>query len=159
MDASNKASLVKDVYALVEDGWEDAPSEHLKYPLMQLVGDTFYYNRGALSSALAYAKQENVQSVINKVESLYKKFNLDENKKEKEMSEKKFDELEGREVYAEVERIVKSKLGDHFFVDDIEDDKVVVTDEQTNGRYVIPAKIEFGEVDKALKSDIDLDRR
>ena len=159
MDASNKASLVKDVYALVEDGWEDAPSEHLKYPLMQLVGDTFYYNRGALSSALAYAKQENVQSVINKVESLYKKFNLDENKKEKEMSEKKFDELEGREVYAEVERIVKSKLGDHFFVDDIEDDKVVVTDEQTKVRYDITAKIEVGEDDKSIKADIDFDRK
>lgn len=159
MDASNKASLVKDVYALVEDGWEDAPSEHLKYPLMQLVGDTFYYNRGALSSALAYAKQENVQSVINKVESLYKKFNLDENKKEKEMSEKKFDELEGREVYAEVERIVKSKLGDHFFVDNIEDDKVVVTDEQTKVRYDIPAKIEVGEDDKSIKADIDFDKK
>lgn len=159
MDAPNKASLVKDVYALVEDGWEDAPSEHLKYPLMQLVGDTFYYNRGALSSALAYAKQENVQSVINKVESLYKKFNLDENKKEKEMSEKKFDELEGREVYAEVERIVKSKLGDHFFVDDIEDDKVVVTDEQTKVRYDIPAKIEVGEDDKSIKADIDFDKK
>lgn len=159
MDASNKASLVKDVYALVENGWEDAPSEHLKYPLMQLVGDTFYYNRGALSSALAYAKQENVQSVINKVESLYKKFNLDENKKEKEMSEKKFDELEGREVYAEVERIVKSKLGDHFFVDDIEDDKVVVTDEQTKVRYDIPAKIEVGEDDKSIKADIDFDKK
>lgn len=159
MDASNKASLVKDVYALVEDGWEDAPSEHLKYPLMQLIGDTFYYNRGALSSALAYAKQENVQLVINKVESLYKKFNLDENKKEKEMSEKKFDELEGREVYAEVERIVKSKLGDHFFVDDIEDDKVVVTDEQTKVRYDIPAKIEVGEDDKSIKADIDFDKK
>lgn len=159
MDASNKASLVKDVYALVEDDWEDAPSEHLKYPLMQLVGDTFYYNRGALSSALAYAKQENVQSVINKVESLYKKFNLDENKKEKEMSEKKFDELEGREVYAEVKKIVKSKLGDHFFVDDIEDDKVVVTDEQTKVRYDIPAKIEVGEDDKSIKADIDFDRK
>ena len=49
MKAINKATLVKSVYALVEDGWQDAPSQHLKYPLMQLVGDTFYYNRYALS--------------------------------------------------------------------------------------------------------------
>lgn len=77
MKAINKASLVKDVYALVEDGWQDAPSEHLKYPIMQLVGDTFYYNRGALSSALAYAKQEGEQEVITKVQKLYKKFKLD----------------------------------------------------------------------------------
>ena len=78
MKAINKATLVKAVYALVEDGWQDAPSEHLKYPLMQLVGDTFYYNRYALSSALAYAKQENETTVISKVEKLYKKFNLDD---------------------------------------------------------------------------------
>ena len=78
MKAINKATLVKSVYALVEDGWQDAPSEHLKYPIMQLVGDTFYYNRGALASALAYAKQENESAVISKVEKLYKKFKLNE---------------------------------------------------------------------------------
>src|SRR5574344_2524198 len=51
MSAKNKSTLVKDIYLLVESGWEDAHSEHLKYPVMELVGDTFYYNRGALSSA------------------------------------------------------------------------------------------------------------
>lgn len=78
MKAINRSTLVKSVYALVEDGWEDAPSQHLKYPIMQLVGDTFYYNRYALASALAYAKQENETTVINKIEKLYKKFNLSE---------------------------------------------------------------------------------
>lgn len=43
---------------LVEDGWEDAPSEHLKYPVMELKGDTFVYNRDGLSSALGYAKKK-----------------------------------------------------------------------------------------------------
>lgn len=78
MKAINKATLVKSVYALVEDGWQEAPSEHLKYPIMQLVGDTFYYNRYALSSALAYAKQEGETAVVNKIEKLYKKFDLNE---------------------------------------------------------------------------------
>lgn len=78
MKAINRSTLVKSVYALVEDGWEDAPSQHLKYPIMQLVGDTFYYNRYALASALAYAKQEDETTVINKIEKLYKKFNLSE---------------------------------------------------------------------------------
>lgn len=92
MQATNKESLVKTVYALVEAGWEEAPSEHLKYPLMQLIGDTFYYNRYALSSALAYAKQENETGVIKKVEKLYNKFNLNENDKEgeKKMEQKEF---------------------------------------------------------------------
>ena len=87
MSAKNKSTLVKDVYLLVESGWEDFPSEHLKYPIMELVGNTFYYNRGALSSALAYAKQENETTVISKVEKLYKKFKLNDKDKEDKMSD------------------------------------------------------------------------
>lgn len=68
MEASNKASLVKDVYMVVEDGWEDAPSEKLKYPVMQFKGDTLVYNKGGLSSALGYAKAENDSAVVSKVE-------------------------------------------------------------------------------------------
>lgn len=64
-------------------------SEHLKYPLMQLVDDTFYYNRHALASALAYAKQEGEQSVITKVEKLYDKFKLDKEEGEEEMVDAK----------------------------------------------------------------------
>lgn len=103
MKAINKATLVKSVYALVEDGWQDSPSEHLKYPIMQLVGDTFYYNRYALSSALAYAKQENETTVINKIEKLYKKFKLDENEggDDKNMAEIKKN-MEAEEVMEDV---------------------------------------------------------
>ena len=93
MEADNKESLVKDCYMLVEDGWEDAPSEHLKYPVMCFDGDTLVYNRYGLSSALAYAKQENEESVINKVKAIYKKLDLDddsERKEEKEMAEIEF---------------------------------------------------------------------
>ena len=107
MKAINKATLVKSVYALVEDGWQDAPSQHLKYPIMQLVGDTFYYNRGALASALAYAKQENETAVISKVEKLYKKFKLneDEGGDDKDMAEieKKMSEDEVLEEKQEFE--------------------------------------------------------
>ena len=93
MEADNKESLVKECYMLVEDGWEDAPSEHLKYPVMCFEGDTLVYNRYGLSSALAYAKQENEESVINKIEAIYKKLDLDddsERKEEKEMAEIEF---------------------------------------------------------------------
>lgn len=78
MAASNRAKLVKDVYLLVEDGWEDAPSEHLKYPCMELKGDTFVYNRNALASALSYAKQNDEQAVVDKIEKIYKKLDLDD---------------------------------------------------------------------------------
>ena len=78
MEASNRASLVKAVYMKVEDDWEDAPSEHLKYPVMELKGDTFVYNKGGLSSALGYAKKENETDVVSKVEKIYNKLGLDE---------------------------------------------------------------------------------
>ena len=84
MEADNKSSLVKDCYMLVEDGWEDAPSEHLKYPVMCFEGDTLVYNRYGLSSALAYAKQENETSVINKVKAIYKKLDIDDDSERKE---------------------------------------------------------------------------
>lgn len=87
MDAANRAKLVKDVYMLVEDGWEDAPSEHLKYPVMILEGDTFVYNRYALSSAMAYAKQNGEDAVVNKVDKIYKKLGLtDSEGKEENMA-------------------------------------------------------------------------
>lgn len=76
MEATNKATLVKAVYMLVEDGWQDAPSEKLKYPVMQLKGDTFVYNKGGLSSALGYAKKENETAVVSKIEKIYKKLGL-----------------------------------------------------------------------------------
>ena len=87
MAASNRAKLVKDVYLLVENGWEDSPSENLKYPVMELSGDTFVYNRKALASALAYAKQNNEQAVVNKIEKIYKRLDLDDTDgKEEKMS-------------------------------------------------------------------------
>lgn len=92
MEADNKAILVKAVYMLVEDGWEEAPSEHLKYPVMELKGDTFVYNRDGLASALGYAKKENETTVVNKIEKIYKKLDLDDNEggKEEKMAEIKF---------------------------------------------------------------------
>lgn len=92
MDAKNRDTLVKSVYLLVEDGWKDAPSEHLKYPVMQLDGDTFVYNRNALSSALAYAKQNDETEVVNKIKAIYKKLGLDDDSERKE--DKKMAEIE-----------------------------------------------------------------
>lgn len=108
MEASNKATLVKAAYMLVEDGWEEAPSEHLKYPVMELKGDTFVYNRDGLASALGYAKKEDETTVVNKIEKIYKKLDLDDNEggKEEKMAEIEFSavnigDLWGR-VYAAI---------------------------------------------------------
>lgn len=86
MDAKNRDTLVKAVYLDVRDGWQDAPSENLKYPVMELKGDTFVYNRRALASALAYAKQNNEQDVVDKIKKIYKSLDLDEDGKEEKMA-------------------------------------------------------------------------
>lgn len=84
MEASNRATLVKAVYILVEDGWEDAPSEHLKYPVMCFEGDKLVYNRDGLASALGYAKKENETAVVTKIEKIYKSLGLDDSKGKEE---------------------------------------------------------------------------
>ena len=102
MEAKNRDTLVKSVYLLVEDGWKDAPSEHLKYPVMMLDGDKFIYNRNALSSALAYAKQNDEAEVVNKIKAIYKKLDLDDDSERKEEAKmEEIKELAATEVEAE----------------------------------------------------------
>ena len=105
MDAKNRDTLVKSVYLLVEDGWKDAPSEHLKYPVMMLDGDTFIYNRNALSSALTYAKQNDETEVVNKIKAIYKKLDLDddsERKEDKKMAEIEFSAVEIGDLWSKL---------------------------------------------------------
>lgn len=141
MDASNKSSLVKSIYALVESGWEEAPSEKLKYPLMQLKGDTFVYNRGALSSALGYAKKEEETAVVSKIEKIYKKLGLDsEGKEEKKMSK----EIEFAAVdIGNLWSALRSAMSDHswyYYIDGIyeEDNQkfaIIVDDNDVIKKY------------------------
>lgn len=157
MGASNKNTLVKDVYMLVEDGWEDAPSEHLKYPVMELKGDTFVYNRDGLSSALGYAKKENVSSVVSKVEKIQRKLGLFKEGKEAdtEMSTKYFDEIEGRKVWADVIEEVQEHEGRDAYVDSIEKDHIIYTKDDV--RYRVEADIKVDKDDKTVDADIHWD--
>lgn len=110
MEADNKATLVKAVYMLVEDGWEEAPSEHLKYPVMELKGDTFVYNRDGLASALGYAKKENETTVVNKIEKIYKKLGLDDGKEVKsEMAEVEFSAVNIGDMWSRIWDIIDQK--------------------------------------------------
>lgn len=157
MGASNKNTLVKDVYMLVEDGWEDAPSEHLKYPVMELKGDTFVYNRDGLSSALGYAKKENVSSVVSKVEKIQRKLGLFKEGKEAdtEMSTKYFDEIEGRKAWADVIEEVQEHEGRDAYVDSIEKDHIIYTKDDV--RYRVEADIKVDKDDKTVDVDIHWD--
>lgn len=110
MEADDKATLVKAVYMLVEDGWEEAPSEHLKYPVMELKGDTFVYNRDGLASALGYAKKENETTVVNKIEKIYKKLGLDDGKEVKsKMAEVEFSAVNIGDMWSRIWDIIDQK--------------------------------------------------
>ena len=97
LEAQNKTTLVKSVYLKVEDNWEDAPSERLKYPVMQLKGNTFVYNRNALANAKARATQQNETEVLRKLNAIYNKLNLKEETENKQQTEDKMAKLEEKE--------------------------------------------------------------
>ena len=79
--AENAGAVVHSIYLQVGKGWKDAPSQDLKYPVMEVKEDgTAVYNRGGLAAAKGYAEKNGDQAVLSKVNGLYKKLGLDEKK-------------------------------------------------------------------------------
>ena len=140
LNAKNYKTLVYDVYMEVEEGWEDAPSEKLKYPVMCIEGDKVVYARYGLSSALAYAKAQNNKAVVDKVEKLYKTINID---KEGKMSDNEIlNKLD--EDNPELEKIRDD-------AESIEDNEKEKLKEEENSLIDKPE-------DEKLKDDVDSDK-
>lgn len=155
MEATNKTALVKAVYMLVEDGWEDAPSEKLKYPVMEIKGDSVVYNRDGLASALGYAKKENETAVVKKVESIYKKLGLGKEDDAKMAETTQNFEIEGRKAWAKVIKKVQDHEGDGAYVDSIEDNHIIYT--KGDVRYRVEADVKVDKDDKSVDADIKWD--
>lgn len=155
MDAANRDTLVKSVYLDVRDGWKDDPSSNLKYPTMELKGDTFVYNRNALSAAKGYAEKNNETEVLKKLNSIYKKLDLDGKGDDTNMSDVKFDEIEGRKAWGEVIDKVQEHEGKDVYVDSIEDDHIIYTKDDV--RYRVEADIDVDDDDKTVDVDIKWD--
>lgn len=128
MEAKNKATLVKSVYLLVEDGWEDTPSEKLKYPVMEIKGDKIVYNRNALASALGYAKKENEESVVSKVEAIYKKLGLGKEDDAK-MAEIAFAAVDIGDMWSRLYEVINRRQGWEYSISG--------TYEQDNKKFAI----------------------
>lgn len=88
----NFKSLAPKVCMKLEEGWEDREVTKLGYPVMMLYDGKWVYSRQGLTSALGYAKKENETTVVNKIEKIYKKLDLDDNEggKEEKMAEIEF---------------------------------------------------------------------
>lgn len=158
LNAKNYKSLVKDIYAIVEDGWEDAPSSKLKYPIMEIKNGKAVYNRYGLASALAYAQANNETAVITKVKSLYKKLDIDNEDEggEKEMAK----ELDKKEE----EKVVENKLDkDNKDIEKIKDDAEAQEDDVKEEKEVKKNSdkcddIGFSKEDKeVVKNEIEED--
>lgn len=121
MEAKNRSTLVKDVYLKVESGWEDSPSENLKYPVMQLKGDTFVYNEGGLSSARGYG-ETNDQEVANKAIEIQKRLELYKEGGEKMAVEDKDKKELETTMASEDEKKDDAKLEDQSKMEDKKDD-------------------------------------
>ena len=144
LNAKNYKTLVYDVYLEVEEGWEDSPSEKLKYPVMLIEGDTAVYSRYGLASALGYAKATNNTKVVNKVEELYRTINIDE----------KEDKMDG-------EQELQNKIdADNPEIEKIKDDADAMEDnekEKLRDEEQKNAVVDAPENDK-LKDDVASDK-
>jgi hypothetical protein len=87
LEARNYKTLVKSVYLDVQGGWEESPSEKLKYPVMQYKNGKFVYNAGGLLSAQQYGEKYD-ESIAKKALTIRKRLGLVKSEKEEKM--KKF---------------------------------------------------------------------
>lgn len=135
MDAANRDALVKSVYLDVRDGWKDAPSSNLKYPVMELKGDTFVYNRNALASAKGYAEKNNETEVLKKLNSIYKKLDLDEGKgDDAKMSEVAFAAVDIGQLWGQLWDALARKYPDNDYGSVYRIDAIY---EEDNKKFVI----------------------
>ena len=88
----NYKTLAPKVCLRLEEGWEDREVTKLGYPVMGLYDGEWRYSTNALSSALAYAKQNDETEVVNKIKAIYKKLDLNDDSERKE--DKKMAEIE-----------------------------------------------------------------
>ena len=132
----NYKTLAPKVCLRLEEGWEDREVTKLGYPVMGLYDGEWRYSTKALSSALAYAKQNDETEVVNKIEAIYKKLDLDDDSERKE--EAKMEEIkelaateveaestleEKKEEMAETETEVKAEEPNCDECDDYDDDE------------------------------------
>lgn len=87
----NFKTLAPKVCMKLESGWEDREITKLGYPVMMLHDGKWVYSTKGLASALGYAKKENETEVVNKIEKIYKKLGLNQEKEEGAKMSKEID--------------------------------------------------------------------
>ena len=129
----NYKSLAPKVCLNLEEGWEGREVTKLGYPVMGLFDGAWRYSTRALASALAYAKQNDEQEVLNKLKEIYDELDLNEEGKEddeKMSKEVAFAAVDLNLMWAKINDELRARNYDwHWYIDGIF--------EQDNKKFVI----------------------
>lgn len=129
----NYKSLAPKVCLNLEEGWENREATKLGYPVMGLFDGEWRYSTRALASALAYAKQNDEQEVLNKLKEIYDELDLNEEGKEddeKMSKEIAFAAVDLNLMWTKINDELRARNYDwHWYIDGIF--------EQDNKKFVI----------------------
>lgn len=129
----NYKSLAPKVCLNLEEGWEGREVTKLGYPVMGLFDSEWRYSTRALASALAYAKQNDEQEVLNKLKEIYDELDLNEEGKEddeKMSKEVAFAAVDLNLMWTKINDELRARNYDwHWYIDGIF--------EQDNKKFVI----------------------
>lgn len=129
----NYKSLAPKVCLNLEEGWEGREVTKLGYPVMGLFDGEWRYSTRALASALAYAKQNDEQEVLNKLKEIYDELDLNEEGKEddeKMSKEVAFAAVDLNLMWKKINDELRARNYDwHWYIDGIF--------EQDNKKFVI----------------------
>lgn len=129
----NYKSLAPKVCLNLEEGWEGREVTKLGYPVMGLFDGEWRYSTRALASALAYAKQNDEQEVLNKLKKIYDELDLNEEGKEddeKMSKEVAFAAVDLNLMWTKINDELRARNYDwHWYIDGIF--------EQDNKKFVI----------------------
>lgn len=90
----NYKSLAPKVCLKLEEGWENREVTKLGYPVMGLYDGEWRYSSKAIASAHVYAERNDEAEVLNKIERIYKKLDIDNSDRKEDGVEKMSKEIE-----------------------------------------------------------------
>jgi len=79
MEASNSGELIREAYLIVEDNWEDAPSEALKYPHHEIRDEKLIVSKDGVQTALSFLMRTDPENTEAKehLKKHYRELQLD----------------------------------------------------------------------------------
>lgn len=75
--ADNYKDVAPDMFLSLKEGWEDGVEGSLRYPVMCVENDVVVYNKEALDVAMAYAKKNNDDEMVQKITEIYQQLDLE----------------------------------------------------------------------------------